>query len=168
MLKSVVRSQDFILSLDVESVFFHVPINVKHRKFFSSHLALPLFVNNKFMELHPGGYFFCTTPDLTLLVPSTQTPLHLCHLYHQVEECSHVTLPLGWTTSSRKQHVQDKSSRTRFSPWASSVRHSRDPSILPPPQTLPDHLGFTISSIGKGTLRVPERRCFAQWGKHTR
>ena len=30
-----------------------------------------------------------------------------------------------------------------------------------PTQTLPDHLGFIISSIGKGTLRVPERRCFA-------
>jgi hypothetical protein len=30
-----------------------------------------------------------------------------------------------------------------------------------PTQTLPDHLGFIISSIGKGALRVPERRCFA-------
>ncbi len=30
-----------------------------------------------------------------------------------------------------------------------------------PTQTLTDHLGFIISSIGKGTLRVPERRCFA-------
>jgi hypothetical protein len=30
-----------------------------------------------------------------------------------------------------------------------------------PTQTLPDHLGFSISSIGKGALRVPERRCFA-------
>jgi hypothetical protein len=30
-----------------------------------------------------------------------------------------------------------------------------------PTQTLTDHLGFIISSIGKGTQRVPERRCFA-------
>jgi hypothetical protein len=57
MLKSVVRTQDFMLSLDVESVFFHVPIHPKHRKFFSSHLALPLFVSNKFIDLYPGGYF---------------------------------------------------------------------------------------------------------------
>ena len=57
MLKSVVRPQDYMLSLDVESVFFHIPIHPKHRKFFSSHLALPLFVNNKFIELQPGGYF---------------------------------------------------------------------------------------------------------------
>ena len=57
---SVVRTQDYMLSLDVESAFFHVPIHPKHRKFFSSHLALPLFVNNKFIELQPGGYFVCT------------------------------------------------------------------------------------------------------------
>jgi hypothetical protein len=30
-----------------------------------------------------------------------------------------------------------------------------------PTQTLTDHLGFIISSIGKGALRVPERRSFA-------
>jgi hypothetical protein len=30
-----------------------------------------------------------------------------------------------------------------------------------PLQTLPDHLDFSISTIGKGDLRVPERRCFA-------
>jgi hypothetical protein len=50
MLKSVVKPQDFMLSLDVESTYFHVPIHLKHHKFFSSHLALPLFVNNKFIE----------------------------------------------------------------------------------------------------------------------
>ncbi len=60
MLKSVVSPQDFMLSLDVESVYFHVAIHPQHRKFFSSHLALPLFVTNKFIELQPGGYFVCT------------------------------------------------------------------------------------------------------------
>ena len=30
-----------------------------------------------------------------------------------------------------------------------------------PTQTLSDHLGFIISIIDKGVLRVPERRCFA-------
>jgi hypothetical protein len=33
MLKSVVKPQDFMLSLDVQSAFFHVPIHPKHRKF---------------------------------------------------------------------------------------------------------------------------------------
>jgi hypothetical protein len=51
MLKSAVRPQDFMLSLDVESAFFHVPIHPKHRKFLSSHLVLPFFVSNKFIEL---------------------------------------------------------------------------------------------------------------------
>jgi hypothetical protein len=44
-----------MLSLDDESVFFHVPIHPKHRKFFSIHLELPLFVSNKFIDLQPGG-----------------------------------------------------------------------------------------------------------------
>ncbi len=36
MFKSVVRPQDYMLNLDVESALFHVPIHPKHRKFFSS------------------------------------------------------------------------------------------------------------------------------------
>ncbi len=101
MLKSVVRTQDFMLSLDVESVFFHVPIHPNCRKFFSSHLSMPLFVNNKFIELQTGGYFVCTRPDLASSVSSAQTPMHLRHHYHQVVEFSHATLPLGWTSSPR-------------------------------------------------------------------
>ncbi len=101
MLKSVVRPQDFMLRLDVESAYFHVPIHPTHRKFFSSDLVLPLFVNNKFIELQSGGYFVCTRPDLASSVSSAQTPLHLSHLYHQVVEFSHAALPLGWTRSPR-------------------------------------------------------------------
>ena len=76
MLKSVVRREDFMLILDVESVYFHVPIHPKHRKFFSSHLAMPLFVTNKFIELQSGGYFVSTRPDLVSLVSPVQTPPH--------------------------------------------------------------------------------------------
>ncbi len=101
MLKSVVRPQDWMPSLDVESEFFHVPIHPKHRKFFSRHLVMPLFVKNKFIDLQPGGYFVCSRPDLASSVPSAQTSLHLRHLYHQVVEFSHDTLPLGWTRSPR-------------------------------------------------------------------
>ncbi len=86
---------------DVESEYFHVPIPPKHRKFFSGHLALPLFVNNKFIELQPGGHFVCSRPDLASLVPSPQNPSHLRHFYHQVVEFSHAALPLGWTSSPR-------------------------------------------------------------------
>ena len=38
MLKSVVSPQDFILSLDVESAYFHVPIHPQHRKCLGSRL----------------------------------------------------------------------------------------------------------------------------------
>ena len=34
--ESVVNPQDFMLNLDVESAYFHVPIHQKHRKFFFS------------------------------------------------------------------------------------------------------------------------------------
>jgi hypothetical protein len=63
--------------------------------------VIPLFVNNKFIELQPGFYFVCTRPDLASLVPSAQTPLHLLHLYHQVVEFSRASLPIGWTNSPR-------------------------------------------------------------------
>jgi hypothetical protein len=79
MLKSVVRPQNFMVSLDVESAFFHVPIHPKHRKFFSSHLALSLFVKNKFIELQSGGYFVCTRPDLAPSVRELNNILiHVC------------------------------------------------------------------------------------------
>ena len=195
MLKSVVKPQDFMLSLDVESAYFHVPIHPKHRKFFSSHLALPLFVNNKFIELQPGGYFVCSRPDLAPLVPSAQTPSHLRHLYHQVVEFSHAALPLGWTSSPRiwtsvmsvvaaalRRHgmrtllyVDDLLIACSSFEEASQARRIIEETLLAagivraplkgcfdtPLQTLPDHLGFSISTVGKGALRVPERRCFA-------
>jgi hypothetical protein len=44
---------------------------------------------------------------------------------------------------------------------AGIVRASLKDCFDTPTQTLSDHLGFIISSIGKGALRVPERRCFA-------
>jgi hypothetical protein len=53
--KQRIEHKDWMLNLDMESVFFHVPIYPKHLKLFSNHLALPLFVNNKFIELQSGG-----------------------------------------------------------------------------------------------------------------
>jgi hypothetical protein len=194
MLKSVVRPQDWMLSLDVESAFFHVPIHPKHHKFFSKHLALPLFVNNKFIELQPGGYFVCSRPDLAPSVPSAHTTLYLGHLYHQVVEFSHASLPLGWTSSPRiwtsvmsvvavalrhgmrtLLYVDDLLITCSSFEEALRVRQIIEDTLLAagivrsplkgcfdtPTQTLLDHLGFIISSIGKGDLRVPERRCFA-------
>ena len=167
----------------------------KHRKFFSSHLALPLFVNNKFIELQSGGYFVCTRPDLTSSVPSAQTPMHLRHLYHQVVEFSHAVLPLGWTRSPRiwtnvmsivsaalRRHgihtllyVDDLLIAYSSFDETTRARQIIEDTLLAvgivraplkdcfdtPSQTLSDHLGFIISSIGKGALQVPERRYFA-------
>ena len=78
--------------------YFHVPIHPNQRKYFSSHLALPLLVKEKFIELQSEGYFVCSRPDLAPLVSSAQTPQDLRHLYHQVVEFSHVALLFGWTS----------------------------------------------------------------------
>ena len=43
---------------------------------------------------------------------------------------------------------------------ADIVRASLKGCFDTPTQTLPDHLNFIISTLGKGALRVPERRCF--------
>jgi hypothetical protein len=99
MLKSVVRPQDWMLSLDVDSVFFHVPIHPKHRKFFSSHLALPLFVKNKFIVTRRLLCLLKTRPrGIGALGSNASAP---APPYHQVVEFSHDSLPLGWTSSSR-------------------------------------------------------------------
>ena len=60
-------------------------------------------------------------------------------------------------TSRSRQIIEEKLLVT------GTVRAPLKDSFDTPTQTLPDHLGFIISSIGKGALRVPERRCFALW-----
>jgi hypothetical protein len=80
MLKSVVKPQDFMLSLDVESAYFHVPIHPKHRKFFSIHLALPLFVNNKFIDLQQGGYFVFLSRSFAARLDQLAQNLDKCHV----------------------------------------------------------------------------------------
>jgi hypothetical protein len=117
---TLLRARASSASSIVESAFFHVPIHPKHRKFFSSHLALPLFVKNKFIELQPGGYFVCSRPDLVSSVPSDQTPLYLRHLYHQVIEFSHATLSLGWTSS---QDLDERHVRSNNSSSPSRITH---------------------------------------------
>ncbi len=128
------------------------------------------------------------------LVSSSQIPLHLLHLYHQVVEFSHVVLPLGWTsskipriwtsvmsvvTATLRQHgihkllcVDDLLITCSSFEEESRVRQIIEDTLLAtckvrsslksffdtPTQTLPDHLVFIISTLGKGTFRVPERR----------
>ncbi len=195
MIKSVVRPQDFMLILDVESVYFHVPIHPQHRKFFSSHLAFLLFVNNKFIELQTGGYFVCTRPDLTHSVPSVSNPdapvspllssgrVLPCGLAARVDEIAqnldkrHVDRsssapPPRHTHTALCRRFADRLQFLRRSNKGSTNHRGHAPRrghrpcgsqdcFDTPTQTLPDHLGFIISSIGKGVLRVLERRCFA-------
>ena len=106
MLKSVVRTQDFILSLDVEIVFFHVPINVKPQKFLknsSRRISLCRSLSTTSSSSSRQG--------VTLSAPD-QTSSHWCHSLKRRCTCSTyiiksssspmcAVLPLGWTRSSR-------------------------------------------------------------------
>ena len=99
-LPSTLKPNDFMISLDVESAFFHVGIAPSHRKYFASHLAIPAFVKGIFIPLQPGGYWCCRL-DNSPAHPSFDTPKHLQQYYYQVIEWSHYALALGWTASPR-------------------------------------------------------------------
>ncbi len=90
----------FMISLDIESAFFHVGIAPSHRKYFASHLKITACVKGIFIPLQPGGYWYFRL-DNNPASPSITTPKHLHHCYYQVIEWSHYTLALGWTASPR-------------------------------------------------------------------
>jgi hypothetical protein len=160
MLKSVVKPQDFMLSLDVESAFFHVPIHPKHRKFFSSHLALHLRHHyHQVVEFShaalPLGW--TSSPRIWTIVMSVVAAVlrrhGMCTLLY-VDDLL-ITCSSFEEVSRARQIIED----TLLT--AGIVHASLKGCFDTPTQTLSDHLVFIISSIGKGALRVPERRCFA-------
>ena len=190
-LPSILQPGDWMVSFDVESAFFHIAIEEKHRKYFSSHLAIPAFVKGEFIPLQPGGYWVCKNPRL-LPEPSLQTSPRHFDSYFQVLEWSHLALPLGWRSSPRiwgeimnvvnaalrrvgirtLLYVDDLLACARSEEEALLARDiisqtleaagiTRSPTKgqWVPSQTMHDHLGTIISSIGQGSLQLPERRC---------
>ena len=84
------------------------------------------------IDLQPGEYFVCTRPDLAPSMTSAQTPLHLRHLYHQVVEFSHVSLPLGWTSSPRIwTSVMRRSNKGSTNHRGHAPRHGHRPCVTP-------------------------------------
>jgi len=180
-----------MICLDVESAFFHVAIEEKHRKIFSSHLAIPAFVEGEFIPLQLGSYWVCKNPRLPKEPSLRTSPAHF-DSYYQVVEWSHLALPLGWRSSPRiwgeimnvvnaalrragirtLLDVDDLLACTRseteaflaqdiISQTLEAVGIKRSPTKaqLVPSQKMNDHLGTIISSIGQGSLQLPERRC---------
>jgi hypothetical protein len=99
-LPNILKPNDFMVSLGVESAFFHVVIAESHRKYFSIHFAIQEFLKGEFIPLPPGGYWCCTNLRLPA-TPSASTSPHHRHYYYQVIAWSHSSLPLGWTSSPR-------------------------------------------------------------------
>ena len=108
-LPSVLRPNDWMLSVDAEAAFWSVPIHRTSRKFMSSHYALPAFYHVHgqpiFVPLQAGGYWAPTGqasaalpwPTARLPPPSPSSP----PAYIQVIELSHAVTPFGWTASPR-------------------------------------------------------------------
>ena len=85
-LPSVLRPNDWMLSVDAEAAFWSVPIHRTSRKFMSSHYALPAFYHVHgqpiFVPLQAGGYWAPTGqasaalpwPTARLPPPSPSSP----------------------------------------------------------------------------------------------
>ena len=103
-LPSVLRPDDWMISLDAEAAFWSVPVHRDSIKFMSSHFALPASYTvdgvSHQTPLMRGGYW-CRQP----LGPWTQrcpTPLpHEPAQWVQIVEFSHARLPFGFTSSPR-------------------------------------------------------------------
>lgn len=185
-LPSLLRPGDYLLSADAEAAFWHVPIHMSSRKFFSSHFAMPPYykVDGQLQEtpLLPGGYWAWQPAS-----DSRQSGQWM-----QIVEFSHAALPFGWTSSPRIWeavcrvlaaalrragvrvliYVDDflLALRTKEESYAarvlidaafqaSGITRAPAKGQWEPSHVLHDHLGFCISTIGYGSLKVPERRC---------
>ena len=187
-LPDILQPNDFMVSLDIESAFFHVAIAELHRKYFSRHFAVQAFLKGTFIPFQPDRYWCCTNPRLSP-APSSSTRPHLRHFYYQVIEWSHSSLPPGWTSSPRvwsevinvgiRAPSAGIHTRLYLDLLACSGTEAEafitreiinktleDAGITKSPtkgqwtssQVVQDHLGNNIDSKGAGSLQLPERR----------
>ena len=181
-LHRLLRPNDWMLSWDVSSAFWTVPLHQDTAHFLSFHFALPASIEKEdgtleHIPLQKGAYW---------------VQGHNGFRYQVVERTCR-SIPFGYTNSPfvwtkvyrviakalRKQGIRclffvddalcalpskADALRTRaiiedmFA--KSGLQRAPDKGVWVPTQTLPDHLGFEISTAPRqGHLRVPARRC---------
>ena len=172
-LPNILRRGDWLLSLDVASAFWHVPIAADSQRFLSWHIAVPPTIQ----ELPPGAYWVHDAAG---------------QRQYAVIERTCAALPFGWTSSpfvwTKLIKVLAKAMRRRgirclwfvddaliAMPSQAEARAVRDlieellansglsrapdKGCWTPTRTLPCHLGFEVSTLGKhGHLKVPPHR----------
>ena len=182
-LPKIMHPGDYMLSLDCAGAFWHVPLHPSTAHFLSFHFALPEFVPGPSGELQPvplqlGGYWVGAPGSLgryqvvertcrALPFGFTNSPFIWTKVVKVVSRhMRRAGIACLWflddclcALSTRAQALQARDFiEDMFR--RSGLTKAPDKGVWEPTRTLPDHLGYEISTAGpRGSLKVPARRC---------
>ena len=176
-LNQLLRPDDWLLSLDLSAAFWHVPLHRQAARYLSFHFALPLeyidlagvrqrtpiprgayVVEGRYIVVErscaslPFGYTnspFVFTKVVKVIARAMRAAGLRCLWF--LDDCL-VALPSRPQALRARRFIEDLLARSGF-------HKAPDKGVWEPTQTLPDHLGYEISTIGRGGLKVPPRRC---------
>ncbi len=182
-LPKIMQPGDYLLSLDCAGAFWHVPLHDSTAHFLSFHFALPEFMRDPSGELRRvplqlGGYWVEASSTLgryqvvertcrALPFGFTNSPFVWTKVVKVVSRhMRRVGIACLWflddclcALSSRAKALQARDFiEDMFR--RSGLTKAPDKGVWEPTRTLPDHLGYEISTGSqRGSLKVPARRC---------
>ena len=182
-LPKIMQPGDYLLSLDCAGAFWHVPLHDSTAHFLSFHFALPEFMRDPSGELQRvplqlGGYWVEASSTLgryqvvertcrALPFGFTNSPFVWTKVVKVVSRhMRRAGIACLWflddclcALSSRAKALQARDFiEDMFR--RSGLTKAPDKGVWEPTRTLPDHLGYEISTGSqRGSLKVPARRC---------
>jgi len=182
-LPKIMQPGDYLLSLDCAGAFWHVPLHDSTAHFLSFHFALPEFMRDPSGELRRvplqlGGYWVEASSTLgryqvvertcrALPFGFTNSPFVWTKVVKVVSRhMRRAGIACLWflddclcALSSRAKALQARDFiEDMFR--RSGLTKAPDKGVWEPTRTLPDHLGYEISTGSqRGSLKVPARRC---------
>ena len=182
-LPKIMQPGDYLLSLDCAGAFWHVPLHDSTAHFLSFHFALPEFMRDPSGEiqrvpLQLGGYWVEASSTLgryqvvertcrALPFGFTNSPFVWTKVVKVVSRhMRRAGIACLWflddclcALSSRAKALQARDFiEDMFR--RSGLTKAPDKGVWEPTRTLPDHLGYEISTGSqRGSLKVPARRC---------
>ena len=176
-LPSLLRPNDWLLSLDLSAAFWHVPLHRQSARYLSFHFALPLAYTDSLGQRHetprvPGSYIvddymvverscaalpfgytnspFIFTKVVKVIARAMRAANIKCLWF--LDDCL-LALPSKARALQARDFVEQLLLRSGF-------QKAPDKGQWAPAQSLPDHLGYHIDTRGpRGLIRVPVRRC---------
>ena len=172
-LPNILRRGDYMLSMDLAAAFWHVPMAKTSQRFVSWHLALP----PSLQALPPGAYWvvdeagrrlhavverscaalpfgwtsspFIWTKVVKVLARAMRSRGMRCLWFL---DDALIALPSKAAAHAARDLIEELLAN-------SGLTRAPDKGIWEPTRTLPDHLGFEISTSGShGHIKVPPRR----------